>query len=42
MEVALNEQANIHFSMEMGMKIINYVQIFFVHKRIMSAVNIII
>jgi hypothetical protein len=28
MEVALNEQVNIHFSMEKGMKIMNYVQVF--------------
>jgi hypothetical protein len=28
MEVALNEQANIHFSMEKGMKIMNLVQVF--------------
>jgi exonuclease III len=27
-EVALNQQANIHFSMERGMKIMNYVQAF--------------
>jgi hypothetical protein len=28
MEVALNEQVNIHFSMEKGMKIMDYVQAF--------------
>jgi hypothetical protein len=28
MEVALNQQANIYFSMERGMKIMNYVLVF--------------
>jgi hypothetical protein len=27
MEVALNQQATIHFSMKKGMKIMNYVQV---------------
>jgi hypothetical protein len=27
-EVVMKQQANIHFSMEKGMKIINYVQVF--------------
>jgi hypothetical protein len=39
MEVALNQQVNIHFSMEKGIKLMNWAQVFFVHKRIMSAVK---
>jgi hypothetical protein len=39
MEVALNQQANIHFSMERGMKIMNWVQVFFIHKSIISEVK---
>jgi hypothetical protein len=35
--VALNQQASIHFSMGRG--IMNYIQVFFVHKRIISAVK---
>jgi hypothetical protein len=37
-EVALNQQANIHFSMERGMRIMNYVH-FFGHKGTISAIN---
>jgi hypothetical protein len=33
MEVALNQQVNMHFSMEKGMKIMNSVVFFFLHKR---------
>jgi hypothetical protein len=39
MEVALNEQANIHFSMEKVMIIMNEVQVSFVYKIIISAVK---
>jgi hypothetical protein len=34
-----NWQPNIHFSMERGMRIVNYVLIFFVHNRIISSVK---
>jgi hypothetical protein len=37
--VALNQQANIYFSIEKRIKFMNYVQVFFVHKRIKSAVK---
>jgi hypothetical protein len=35
--VALNQQANTHFSMERGMRTMNRVQVVFVHTRITSA-----
>jgi hypothetical protein len=38
-EVAPNQQANTHFSIERGMKITNWVQVFFIQKRIKSAVK---
>jgi hypothetical protein len=38
-EMAPNQQVNIHFSMESRMRIMNYVQVFFVRKRIISAVK---
>jgi hypothetical protein len=37
--MASNQQENIHFAMERGIRIMNYVQFFFVHKRIISAVK---
>jgi succinate dehydrogenase flavin-adding protein (antitoxin of CptAB toxin-antitoxin module) len=39
MELASNQQAKIHFSMERGIKIMNYVQGSFVRKRIGTAVK---
>jgi ACT domain-containing protein len=38
-EVALNQQANINFSMEKGTRSMNWVQVFFIRKRILSAVK---
>jgi hypothetical protein len=35
----MGQQLHIHFSMEKGVRIMNYVQFFFVHKRIISAVK---
>jgi hypothetical protein len=35
--VAPNQQENTHFSMEKGMRTMNWVQAFFVHKRMLSA-----
>jgi hypothetical protein len=37
--VAPYQQGNTHFSMEMGMRTMNCVQVFLVHKRITSAVK---
>jgi hypothetical protein len=37
--VTLNQQVNIYFSMERGMRIMNYVQVSFVHMRIISTVK---
>jgi hypothetical protein len=34
-----NRQANIHFSVERGMRIMNYVKVSFVHKRIIPGVK---
>jgi hypothetical protein len=38
-EVAPSQQANIYFSVERGMRIMNYVQFLFVYKRIISSVK---
>jgi hypothetical protein len=37
--VALNQQENTHFSMKLGMRIMKLVHVFFVQKRIISAVK---
>jgi hypothetical protein len=37
--VALHEQRNTHFSTEMGMRTMNWAHVFFLHKRIISAVK---
>jgi hypothetical protein len=37
--VAPHQQESTHFSMERGMRTINWLQGFFLHQRILSAVN---